>query len=161
MWVKPAKNIYEPNKWDQVGLVAGGTGIAPLYQLAISILQSSADRTKVSLLFSNRNEEDILLREDLDELAAAHPERFSAFYTLSKPNDAWQGGRGWISAYMARHYLPMASHSTKIFVCGTDGFLNTVCGPKVCVEGQHAKTQGPTTGALAEAGFSAEMVFKL
>jgi hypothetical protein len=49
----------------------------------------------------------------------------------------------------------------QIFVCGTDPFLETVCGPKVRLEGQHKKEQGPTTGLLGDAGFNPEMVFKL
>jgi cytochrome-b5 reductase len=161
MWIKPSKDIYQPNKWDHVALVAAGTGLAPLYQLAISVLNSPLDQTKLSLIFANRHEEDILLREELEALATKYPERFSAFFTLSKPPSTWQGGRGWIDASMVRDNLPPPSATMKVFVCGTDGFLETVCGPKVRVEGQHAKIQGPTTGVLGDVGFDAEMVHKL
>lgn len=50
-------------------MIAGGTGVTPCYQVAQAILKDPADNTKISLVFGNLSEDDILLRKELDELA--------------------------------------------------------------------------------------------
>lgn len=57
-------------------MIAGGTGITPMYQVAQTVLRDSSDRTTFSLLFANVAPEDILIKEELDKLAAAYPGRF-------------------------------------------------------------------------------------
>lgn len=57
-------------------MIAGGTGITPMYQVAHAILKDPRDRTDISLIFGNISEEDILIPEELDALAKAHPKRF-------------------------------------------------------------------------------------
>ena len=61
-------------------MIAGGTGIAPMYQLVKWIYEHPEDKTQISILFANIHEEDILLREQLEELAANR--RINLFYTL-------------------------------------------------------------------------------
>ena len=42
---------YEANKWKEVGMVAGGTGIAPMYQVILESLNMAEDNTKITLLY--------------------------------------------------------------------------------------------------------------
>jgi len=51
----------------KIGLIAGGTGITPCYQIIQSILVNN-DTPSVSLLFGNRTISDILLKEELIQL---------------------------------------------------------------------------------------------
>jgi nitrate reductase (NAD(P)H) len=53
-------------------MIAGGTGITPCYQVIKAVLKDPEDTTQLSLLYANQTEDDILLREELDELAAKH-----------------------------------------------------------------------------------------
>jgi nitrate reductase (NAD(P)H) len=48
--------------------MAGGTGITPIHQLIRAIAMDPTDRTEVRLLYANKTEEDILLREELIQL---------------------------------------------------------------------------------------------
>jgi NAD(P)H-flavin reductase len=48
-------------------MVAGGTGITPVMQVAEEILRNPSDLTKMSLIFARREENDLLLRSTLDE----------------------------------------------------------------------------------------------
>ncbi|KAL7541467.1 hypothetical protein ACHAXR_012300 [Thalassiosira sp. AJA248-18] len=162
-------------RWDRVGLIAGGTGVAPLIQLARIILEDPMeDDTKIYLLSINRNEEDILMRGELDQLAKDHPERFKVSYSLTGTHvrSDWSGytGRGSIS--MAQETLPPPSSSasadgkrTMIFVCGTDGFRDhwsgpIARGPNLPDGTRGAKIQGPLLGLLRDAGYDASDVFK-
>ena len=65
-WVKFK---YEPNKWKKVGMIAGGTGVTPMLQVAREVLENPKDKTKLQLIFCNRSEEDIMLRDTLDALS--------------------------------------------------------------------------------------------
>ena len=45
------------------GMLAGGTGITPMYQVINSILRDPSDRTQLSLVSANVGEDDILMRK--------------------------------------------------------------------------------------------------
>ena len=156
------------HRWSDIGLVAGGTGIAPLLQIARLVLDEPTDRTRVKLLAINRHEEDILMRAELDQLAQAHPERFAVSYALTAPpSSGWHGYTGRGDAEMIRATLPPPTHDgqTMVLVCGKDGFVETWGGPvgrgpKKPDGSKGGKVQGPLLGLLAEAGYKAEEVFK-
>jgi len=54
-----------------------------MLQLIRSILGDSEDFTTIRLLFANRNEVDILCREDLEKFHEEAPHKFKYWYTLS------------------------------------------------------------------------------
>ena len=158
-------------RWDHIGLVAGGTGVAPLVQIIRIVLDDPADPTTVSLLSVNRREDDILMREELDRLAAEHPGRFRVTYTLTGEGGGegqWDGRRGRGDAGMALEALPPPAGgdgSTMIFVCGTDGFVDTWAGPvgrapPLADGSKGPKVQGALTGILRRAGYTESEVFK-
>lgn len=93
---------YRPRGLRAVGMLAGGTGITPMYQLAQAILKDPNDPTKVSLIFANVTEDDILMKEELDDMAVRHASRFSVYYVLNTAPKGWTGGVGFISADMIR-----------------------------------------------------------
>ena len=93
---------YQPNMARHIGMIAGGSGITPMLQIIRGIVRGrvsngGTDRTKVDLIFANVNEEDILLREDLDALAAQDPD-FNVHYVLNNPPEGWTGGVGFVTA---------------------------------------------------------------
>jgi ferredoxin-NADP reductase len=49
-------------------------------QIIKAVLKDAEDTTQLSLLYANVSPDDILLREELDELAAQHP-NFKVWYT--------------------------------------------------------------------------------
>jgi cytochrome-b5 reductase len=156
-------------RWRAIGLVGGGTGIAPLIQIARIVLDDPHDLTTVRMLSINRHEEDILMKAELDAMAAAHPERFQVAYSLTGPvYSGWPGFTGRGSLAMIQSALPppgAPNGRTMIFVCGTDGFVDTWGGktgrgPQKADGSKGPKIQGPLTGLLAEAGFHEAEVFK-
>jgi cytochrome-b5 reductase len=165
------------NRWNNIGLIAGGTGIAPLLQVARIVLESQdiADTsTNVHLLFINCNEEDILARDEIEDLASKHSERFHVTYSLTSPTNnsddptsSWKGYIGRGDMAMIKTALPPSTNDgkTMILVCGTDGFVASWAGPvgrapKNPDGSKGAKIQGPLLGLLKEAGYTAEEVFK-
>ncbi len=98
--------VYTPGLVRHFGMIAGGTGITPMLQIIRAIIRErpkngGRDTTEVDLIFANVNEEDILLREDLDELAAKDA-KFRVHYVLNNPPENWNGGIGFVTADMIK-----------------------------------------------------------
>ena len=115
----------------RISLIGGGTGITPLYQLARAML-SHSDETQLALLYANRSTNDILLRRELDELAATHPQRFKVWYTLDrKPNEPWQFDIGFINERMLKERIFSPAASSIVFLCGPPVMLEHACRPSL------------------------------
>lgn len=74
--------LYQENRYRNVVLIAAGTGIAPLYQLAKRITDNDEDETRITLLFSCKNYGTIPLREQIHSMQSYW--NFTARYFLSE-----------------------------------------------------------------------------
>ncbi|PQE15882.1 hypothetical protein CJF31_00008469 [Rutstroemia sp. NJR-2017a BVV2] len=150
------KYQWETNKHNHVAFIAGGTGITPMYQLARAIFNNPADKTKVTLVFGNISEEDILLKREFEHLENTYPQRFRAFYVLDNPPKEWTGGKGYINKDLLKTVLPEPkSENIKIFVCGPPGMYKAISGAK-----KSPQDQGEIDGALKELGYTKDQVYK-
>lgn len=151
------KYSWEANKHKHIALIAGGTGITPMYQLLRAIFSNPEDKTKVTLLYGNIAEEDILLKRELADLENEYPQRFRAFYALEKPDmKNWQGAQGYIGKELIKTVLPEPKESDfKVFVCGPPGMMKSISGPK-----KSPKDQGELTGILKELGYNSDQIYK-
>ncbi|KAK5627681.1 hypothetical protein RRF57_003396 [Xylaria bambusicola] len=111
--------VYTPNMVRHFGMVAGGTGITPMLQVVRAIIRGrpTGDKTQVDLIFANVSTQDILLKEDLDQLAK-EDSGFRVHYVLDKPPEGWTGGVGYVTADMLTKWLPKAAPDVKILLCG-------------------------------------------
>lgn len=150
------KYPWSSNKHSHITLIAGGTGITPMYQLTRAIFNNPDDKTKVSLVYGNVGESDILLREEFERLEKEYPDRFRAFYTLDNPTESWKHGKGFISKEVLQEFLPDSKQENiKIFVCGPPGLYKAISGPKVS-----PTDQGDLNGVLKELGYTKDQVYK-
>ncbi|KAI2626073.1 ferredoxin reductase-like protein [Hypomontagnella submonticulosa] len=150
------KYPWSANKHDHIALIAGGTGITPMYQLCRAIFKNPDDKTKVTLVFGNVSEEDILLKREFAELENTYPNRFRAFYVLDNPPKEWTGGKGFITKELLKTVLPEPKNENiKVFVCGPPGLYKAVSGTKVS-----PTDQGELSGILKELGYSKDQVYK-
>jgi cytochrome-b5 reductase len=109
---------YTPGLTGGLGMIAGGSGITPMYQIINAVLKNPADRTALSLIYANVNPEDILMKTELDALARAHADRFKLYYVLNNPPAGWTGGVGFVSKDHIHEHLPASTHDAKILLCG-------------------------------------------
>ncbi|CAG9465483.1 unnamed protein product [Pedinophyceae sp. YPF-701] len=119
---------YEPNMCREIGMVAGGTGITPMYQVLQAALADKRDRTKFSLIFGNITEQDILLRDELEAMAREHATRFKLHLVLDRPPEGWKGGSGYVTAEMAKAHLPKPAGDVKVLRCGPPGMMAALKG---------------------------------
>ncbi|KAI9007257.1 hypothetical protein BC832DRAFT_591840 [Gaertneriomyces semiglobifer] len=148
------KHQYKPNEFKHIGLLAGGTGITPMIQLIQRILVNPEDKTKISLVFANIAEEDILLKDYFDSLAKKHPDQFELRYFLEKPPMVWRGGEGYINETVIKEACPKPGEG-KVFICGPNQMLASISGTKA-----PDFTQGQIGGLLKKLGYKEQDVYK-
>lgn len=133
----------------RVNMIAGGTGITPMLQLIRAVLGDPHDTTKLSLLFANQTEEDILLRDELEDFRDQHPKRFSLWYTIDRAGprntsgytwralspslhrSEWQYSQGFVNETIISEHLFPPSDETMVFMCGPPPMINFACVPSL------------------------------
>ncbi|KAF1800154.1 hypothetical protein FB192DRAFT_1390320 [Mucor lusitanicus] len=151
------KYDWERNQKQNVGMIAGGTGITPMLQLIKRIFrEDSTDKNvKVSLIYANQTEQDILLKNELDQIAKEHPDRFKVVYALDKAPAEWTGVSGFVNKEVIQEHLPdPQAEDSIIFVCGPPPMMKSIAGETILM------SQGKFGGILKELGYSKDKVFK-
>ncbi|KAL0931102.1 cytochrome b5 [Colletotrichum truncatum] len=115
---------YKRGLCKKIGMLAGGTGITPMYQLIRAICEDDRDTTEVSLIYANRTEGDILLRKELEAFARRYPKNLKLHYLLDAPPDNWTYGVGYVTQELMAERFPAPSPDTKIMLCGPPGMVN-------------------------------------
>ena len=98
--VRPCSKAQYPFGKKTITMIAGGTGITPMYQ-ALQLLAQSDDDTEVTLLYGNRSPTDILLKDELDELAEKSGGRIKIVNVVGEspdqaPIEGWDGELGYV-----------------------------------------------------------------
>ena len=105
-----------------VGMIAGGTGITPMYQLIKHVLvtRKGKDPLRMSLLFGNQHPGDILLRHDLERFARDNHTQFSLNMTVDRieKDEKWKGHLGFVNADMIQGCMPPPGKGVLILLCG-------------------------------------------
>ncbi|KAF7836302.1 NADH--cytochrome b5 reductase 1-like [Senna tora] len=109
---------YKPGQAGAYGMIAGGTGITPMFQLIRAILENPKDKTKLNLIYANVTLDDILLKKELDEFADKFAGRLKVFYVLNQPPQQWNGGVGFVSKEMIQTHCPAPAPDIQILRCG-------------------------------------------
>ncbi|KAG9589910.1 cytochrome b5 reductase-like protein, partial [Aureobasidium melanogenum] len=111
---------------NEIGMIAGGTGITPMYQIIRAICENPRDKTKVTLLYGSVSEEDRLLNKELDEFQEKYPDNFRVIHVLSKPSENWKGAKGFINKDLVQKELPGPQKKNKILLCGPPPLVNSM-----------------------------------
>ncbi|CAI5453014.1 unnamed protein product [Caenorhabditis angaria] len=117
--------------FNEVSMIAGGTGVTPMLQIIAAILRDPTDTTKLRLLFANQTEEDILCRQELDELEKQHPDRFRVWYTVDRPPQNWKYSSGFINDEMIKANLFAPSDNSVVLMCGPPPMINFALTPNL------------------------------
>ncbi|KAI0204141.1 hypothetical protein F4808DRAFT_457242 [Astrocystis sublimbata] len=107
-----------------IGMVGGGTGITPLFQVIRAICEDDTDSTQVTLIYGNRSESDILLRNRLDHYSKVAGHKFKVHYTLDQPPSGWKGEIGHVNQRLLKDLLPSPEKGNRVFLCGPPGMVN-------------------------------------
>ncbi|KAH0348652.1 cytochrome b5 reductase-like protein, partial [Aureobasidium melanogenum] len=111
---------------NEIGMIAGGTGSTPIYQIIRAICENPRDKTKVTRLYGSVSEEDRLLNKELDEFQEKYPDNFRVIHVLSKPSENWKGAKGFINKDLVQKELPGPQKKNKILLCGPPPLVNSM-----------------------------------
>jgi ring-1,2-phenylacetyl-CoA epoxidase subunit PaaE len=81
--------VSKPSEFRTIVAFAAGIGITPILSHFKNILHKEP-RTRLFLFFGNKSSEEVIYREQLDNLARMHGERLQIFYFFSKEKTADQ-----------------------------------------------------------------------
>lgn len=112
------KFSYKRGQHRRLCMIAGGTGITPMYQLLQHVLTTPNDNTQITMVFANVTENDILLRGSLDQLASSYPNQFSVHYVLNNPPRAWNGGVGFVTEDILAEKFGTCQDADLALLCG-------------------------------------------
>ncbi|KAG6327909.1 hypothetical protein ID866_11179 [Astraeus odoratus] len=176
---------WKDDKWDDIIMVSGGTGITPFYQLLHSLFSSNNTfNGRLTLLHSSRTLSELppaQMMEFLSGLAERNPDKFKFRVFVDSMDGSSEikpqldltcdrigkstlqdtlGLKGKISRWrnLFPSSIPLVSQERKVLVlvCGPEKMVNAIAGPY----GRNY-SQGKVAGILGELGLQSHQVWKL
>ena len=113
-------------KFRRIAMIAGGTGITPMYQ----VMQAAKNEdVELTILFANQTPDDILLK---DELEAMKSSKIKVVFTVDKkPATAWSGLVGFIEKDKIQATLPPPAEDVVVLICGPP-MMTSLCKKLLC-----------------------------
>lgn len=106
----------EKSKGNDVVIVAGGIGLAPLRPALYQLLAAREKYGKVVLLYGTRSPADILFRKEVEQWRARFD--LDVFVTVDRGVDQWRGSVGVVTTLIPR--VPFDPQNSVAFVCGPE-----------------------------------------
>jgi ferredoxin-NADP reductase len=114
--------VWEADLGGPLLLVAGGSGIVPLMAMLRHRAASGSD-APARLLYSARSYDDVIYRDELEELAA-RGDGLEVFQTLTRSQPpGWSGYGRRIDDGLLREAAWPADERPRVFVCGPTSFV--------------------------------------
>lgn len=114
--------------------IAGGSGVTPFMSMIREATDRGLDRA-IHLVYGNRNESDIIFRDELAWRAQRHA-AFTCTHVISEPSNGYTGLRGLITAEVLGRAIGSAEGKT-FFLCGPAA-LYDFCMPELAKLGAPA-----------------------
>jgi ferredoxin-NADP reductase len=139
--------VWEASMGGPLLLVAGGSGIVPLMAM-IRHRRAVGSQVPVRLLFSSRTYEDIIYRQELEELHKAHS-GLDVFHTLTRTQpQGWNGYGRRIDMQMLEEVTKPIGKNLKTYICGPTALVEGVANGlvKLGIPADQIRTErfGPT-----------------
>jgi nitrate reductase (NAD(P)H) len=106
-----------------------------MYQVIQAVLRDQPeDETEMHLVYANRTEDDILLRDELDRWAAEYPDRLKVWYVIDqvkRPEDGWKFSVGFVTEDILRAHVPEGGDDTLALACGPPPMIKFAISPNL------------------------------
>ncbi|VAI69678.1 unnamed protein product [Triticum turgidum subsp. durum] len=92
------------------------------------------DKTEMHLVYANRTEDDILLRDELDRWAAEHPDKLKVWYVVDqvkRPEEGWKFSVGHVREDILRAHVPEGGDDTFALACGPPPMIKFAITPNL------------------------------
>jgi ferredoxin-NADP reductase len=141
--------VWEPRRGGPLGLIGGGSGVAPLMAMLRARVAAHSD-VPVRMLCSWRTAEDVIYADELAAIAR-DVEGLSITHTLTRSApDGWSGRRGRVDREALAQLAWPSEQKPLTYVCGPTGFVEAVASALVELGHDHRRILterfGPTGG---------------
>jgi ferredoxin-NADP reductase len=128
-------------------LVAGGSGVVPLMAM-VRHRHRAGSNARTRLLFSSRHADEIIYRDELETLAAAH-DGFEVIHTLTRSRPpGWTGYGRRIDDRMLAEVLEPLAVAVRVYICGPTALVEVAANAlvRLGLPPDHVRTErfGPT-----------------
>jgi len=109
----------------KIAFLSGGIGITPIRSIC-KFINDKKLPVKVTLLYSNNSPEDIIFKEDFEEMEKVNKD-LKVIYTITLPDESgqWKGKTGRIDAKMIKDEI--ADYTERFFyLCGPPGMVESM-----------------------------------
>ena len=126
-WAKlkmPYGSFTFEGEYKKIAFLSGGIGITPIRSICKFVTDMRL-ATDIILLYGNNDRQDIIFKDDLDEMRSGN-KNIRVVYTLTSPDidrHSWPGRSGYIDEAMIREEIP--DYRERVFY---------ICGPLAMVE---------------------------
>lgn len=110
-------------------LFAGGSGITPIYSILKTVL-AAEPKSSISLFYANRNEDSIIFKKDINEIADKNSNRLKVYNILDNApagyNDLYKGilTKEKVKALIEKHVE--LNFNNEFFICGPTPMMDNV-----------------------------------
>ena len=108
---------------ERIGLLGGGIGITPF----MGICKYCTDmrlNTKITLLYGNRTENDIMFRKELETMQEQN-RHLKVVFILNEASSGWKGATGLITPEMIKKEMPDYKE-TMFYTCGPPAMVQVM-----------------------------------
>ncbi|MBK8983639.1 MAG: 2Fe-2S iron-sulfur cluster binding domain-containing protein [Ignavibacteria bacterium] len=110
-------------------LIAGGSGITPVYSILKSVLIKEPE-SRIVLYYGNNTMQSIMFKDELDELHVKYNNRFSLHYSLTEYESGWNGFKGLMNIIDIESLFSKPENinfnSKEFFICGPVDMMTLV-----------------------------------
>jgi ring-1,2-phenylacetyl-CoA epoxidase subunit PaaE len=113
------------NKFTHFIFLAAGSGIVPCYALIKTLLPD--DNNKITLIYSNKNQQDTIFYESLKALQSRYAGRFQVRYLFGESNDVYNRRLSkWLLELLLQEYVGKSFDDTLFYLCGPFEYMQTI-----------------------------------
>jgi len=140
--------VWEEAQGGPLLLVAGGSGIVPLMSMLRHRAAVGSD-VPTRLLYSSRTLEDVIYRDELDELAS-QDDTLEVVHTLTRGQPTnWRGHAGRVDDALLEEVAWSPEEMSLVYVCGPTGFVEAVASGLVRLGHDPGRIRTERFGATA------------
>lgn len=138
--------VWEAGMGGPLLLIAGGSGIVPLMAI-LRHREAVGSTTPTRLLYSSRSREDVIYREELEQLSSrTSGVEIVLTLTRSQPPD-WTGYRRRIDTAMLREVAWTTSRNPTAFICGPTSMVEAAANSLIALGHEASRIRTERFGA--------------
>jgi len=112
----------DDNASGEMVFIAGGIGITPIISM-LRTLRDRGDRRPLTLIYANNRWEEVIFREEFDELR--RDLNLRVMHVISSPAEDWEGEKGYVTDEILDRHLPSPENrDVEYFICGPEPMMN-------------------------------------